>query len=215
MRHFEQVQEFHESELIKKRQQIALHKFGREQNEIIVSKIMKKIPMFLKKFQKVIAPNEIDEISRRFSMLTHTFTNNCVEMAHGVFECLNFTASAAELVAKSINQMTLRVILLPNIPPIECKLVQKCISELIARSIEEIIHQQLKTKMNKKRRFDEIRELTGILGGADGEREAEEVNKTGHVSFDDSANAVDELRKDEFKRRRANYDSLGRSKFVC
>lgn len=219
MRFTEQVQESHESELVKKRQLFALRKFGKEQREVIASNMMKKIPIFVKKYSHTVESGDFDEISRRFSMLTHSFVAQCIEEADGEFHYLEFLASAAEVVAQTIRIMTFRVILLPEIPPIQCALVRTRLSESITRTITMIKDERLR---NEQQNHHEHIESTGILGGADKENETD--GKSVHVGFADSADVADEIgasdsahesRVKEFKEKKKFYQSNAKTKFVC
>lgn len=228
-RHLERVQEHHESELIQRRLQIASLQLGKQLGEVIIDKIMKKLPDLIKDHERKIEPADVEEVSRRFSTLKKPFVTDCLKSVDEIFRYLRFSVSAAETVAQVVKIMTLRVILIPEIPPIQCELVKKCLSESIAQFIEEIKNERLKFYKNKLLARNPNDDVIGIIGTCvrktescrvtfyetvDFRGDIEQENNSDSVDFESIANSSDDLATKENQTKRASPTRI-KDKFVC
>lgn len=126
-------------ELDEKRQ-IAMRaeKAEKKQREQIVEKIYKRVQIFSKCFVDMVDPMNLEEVFRRFSVLTKPFISECLSQVHVVHQKLNIRISAETLVSRTIALMEEKVILVPSIGPTECVVIRQRAAELLSSTVTNI-----------------------------------------------------------------------------
>lgn len=163
----------------------------KEQNLDIVDRFMKNIEFFLAKYTKSIDLANMEEISRRFSVLSRPFVTNCLDKMNTMLQNLKVSVSSAELVAKTGRVMEILAIVIPEIGTSKCVVVRARIAELIAQTTEAIIRERLIfIKSIYRKRNDQ----DGVIGS---ERESINVRKS-RVIVGELSNIIGESSYDEF-----------------
>lgn len=163
----------------------------KEQNLDIVDRFMKNIEFFLAKYTKSIDPENVEEISRRFSVLSRPFVTNCLDKMNTMLQNLKVSVSSAELVSKTGRVMEILAIVIPEIGASKCVVVRARIAELIAQTTEAIIRERLIfIKSIYRKRNDQ----EGVVGS---ERESINVRKS-RVIVGELSNIIGESSYDEF-----------------
>lgn len=159
----ERTHELNQNGMIKIRQQIALHKFKQEECKVIVDKIMKMIPGKIEKFKPKIEPENLEEVLRRFSMLTPKFVKSCADTVYGIYRRLEIPSSASIAIFETINCMIRKVSMIPTVGEIKCVLVQQRVAEIITRFVNEIKDEHVKHMVNELKNENRDCSKLGIL----------------------------------------------------
>lgn len=115
----------------------------KEQNVDIVDKIMKNIQILSTKYKKSVDLDNVEEFSRRFSVLSRSFVSNCLNIMNETLRKLRISLSSATLAAKIVRVMEVQAVVIPEIGVSECVLVRERVAKLIEQTMNEIIKERL------------------------------------------------------------------------
>lgn len=146
----ERIQQKHEKSMLRIRQAIAMRKFKQEESDLIIEKIMNRMPKDFSKFISSIHNKHNDEILRRFSVLTREFVTTCVHRALEFIQLLGLVTSDFQLIHHAIEVMKLHLILIPEFSPIVCTLVRQRITETIFKVVNDLKTEHLNQIRNKQ-----------------------------------------------------------------
>lgn len=200
----ERTHELNQNGMIKIRQQIALCKFNREEYKVIVDKIMKMIPRKIEKFKAKIKPENMEEVLRRFSMLTPKFVGSCAEKVYGLYRSLQIPSSACIAIYETISYMIRKVSIEPTLGEIKCVIIQQRVAEIITRLANEIkdkhVKRMLKEFENEKR---DCRKLGILCKDSDSSSSSSSEGAKVGVCFVEPEEIVEKNESDEFKKKKA------------
>lgn len=127
--------------------------------EKIVEIIVNRVQNMPKKYWETVDSSQVEEVSRRLSMLTRPFVAESLEKMTQILRNLKINVSNATLVHTTLSLMQSTVILIPDIGPTKCALVRKRTAEFVSQAINYIKNGRVKgLKSNRNRK--EIAELT-------------------------------------------------------
>lgn len=200
----ERTHELNQNGMIKIRQQIALRKFKQEECNVIVDKIMKLIPRKIEKFKAKIKPENLEEVLRRFSMLTPKFVKSCADTVYGIYRRLEIPSSASIAIFETINCMIRKVSMIPTLDEIKCVVIQQRLAEIFTRFVNEIkdehVERMVKELKNKKRDCGKL----GIpCKGNDSSSSSSSEGGKVRVCFVEPTEIVEKTESDEFKKKKA------------
>lgn len=217
----ERLQEKNQTGMLKIRRAIAIRKFKQEESDLIIEKIVNRIPKDFSKFIPSLYSIHNDEILRRFSLLTREFVTTCVHRARDLFHLLNFMTSNFQIIDYAIKVMQLRLIVIPEFGPINCVLVRQRIAEIISRVMNELrtehltrIRNERMSFMYKRRSKFSYRKSTRfvLINEPDGDTEIKD-NQSSRVDFQLPTNSHEEVSKMAFERKREML-KRGKARFV-
>lgn len=125
---------------IKLKQEIA----RKAQLKEIADKVTQKIQELSKIYLKLVNPKDLNEVSRRFSMLTRQYIGIYLEKLDCVLQTLNMSSSAAQLLERLLSLSVRIVIVRPDIGMTKCDLVRKRVAGFISRILTQIKNNRLK-----------------------------------------------------------------------
>ncbi|XP_055301245.1 uncharacterized protein LOC129567898 [Sitodiplosis mosellana] len=205
----QKIHELNEIGMVKFRQQISLCKFKQEQCQVLVDKIMKKIPAKIKKFKPMIKPKDLEEVSRRFSMLTPEFVSNCVEKVYGILQNMELPTSTSDVMSEVTSLMIKHVALIPTVNPINCQLVRQRLAEIITRFVIDIKDKHVQRMVNELKREKRGENKCGILYKGNDLSSSSSSSDGGkfHVCFAETTEIEEKSETDEFKQKKSIYSS--------
>lgn len=115
-RRFDRFRDLDESRRITLRREMAI----KRSNDMLVEMIVKKFEPFSKKYLKSVDPLNLEEVSRRFALLSPQLVASCLEKISQVYLNLKMTLSSVDLVRYTLALMQQKVIILPDIGPTKC-----------------------------------------------------------------------------------------------
>lgn len=120
----------------------------------IVEIIVNRVQTMQKKYLKTVDSSQLEEVSRRLSMLTRPFVAENLEKISQILYNLKINVSNSTLVHTTLSLMQATVILIPDIGPTKCVLVRERTAEFISRAINYIRNnrvRRLKSNRNRKK----------------------------------------------------------------
>lgn len=139
-RWMEKMRELDGSKKLRLRRAMAWEKENGEIAEQVFAHIQKQSKIFEKSFDS----KDVDEVSRRVSMLTRPLVTECLRISIEIFQNLKITVKSATLTTQLIGIMEQMTCLIPEIGPTTCNFVRDCVAEIISNAVVQITNQRLK-----------------------------------------------------------------------
>lgn len=128
-------------------------KEGYEKQKVdLVDEIVKYMEKSSVKYMKKVDPDNFEEVSRRFSMLTRPLVVDCIRREHELFQILKMHIPPTLFAARAIRMMQLRVLTVPRIGNSKCEFIRQKIAEIISKTTINVIELSARKSIN----FDHI-----------------------------------------------------------